>query len=200
MGAMTASTEPAGLPPGPLTVADLEGMPDDGHRYELLDGVLVVSPAPRRRHQRGAFRLAMALDAAAPDDVEVLPAPFAVRPQGHLPLSEQLTELQPDIVVGRDADFTERDLPAAPLLAVEVLSPSTRLFDLNLKRAAYERMGAASYWLLDPATETLTAFELDAAGTYQVVAEATGTQSFVVERPFPFRARPVDLLARSPRG
>jgi Uma2 family endonuclease len=197
MGAMTA-TEPAGLPPRPLTVADLEGMPDDGHRYELLDGVLVVSPAPRRRHQRGAFRLAMALDAAAPPDIEVLPAPFAVRPSGRLPLDQQTTELQPDVVVARTADYTERDLPGAPLLAVEVLSPSTRLFDLNLKKAAYERMGAASYWLLDPDTETLTAFELDGDGRYVEAARAVATGEFVVERPFPFRVRPVELLgARS---
>ena len=66
MGAMTAPTEPAGLPPGPLTVDDLEAMPDDGHRYELLDGVLIVSPAPRPLHQRMAFRLAMLLDGLAP--------------------------------------------------------------------------------------------------------------------------------------
>jgi Uma2 family endonuclease len=194
MGAMTASTEPAGLPPGPFTVADLGGMPDEGHRYELLDGVLVVSPAPRPVHQRGMFRLAMALDVAAPVDVEVLPAPLAVRPQGHLPLGEQLTELQPDIVVAREADYGERDLPTPPLLAVEVLSPSTRLFDVNLKRAAYERMGAPSYWLLDPATETLTAFELDADGRYQPAAKAQGAEEFAVARPFPFRTRPADLL------
>lgn len=193
MGAMTA-TEPAGLPPRPLTVADLEGMPDDGHRYELLDGVLVVSPAPRRRHQRGVGRLFIALTDAAPPGVEVLPAPFAVRPQGHLPLEQQTTELQPDIVVARDEDYTERDLPVAPLLAVEVLSPSTRLFDLNLKKAAYERMGAASYWLLDPETETLTAFESDQRGRYVETARATATDVFVTERPFPFRVRPADLL------
>jgi Uma2 family endonuclease len=194
MGAMTASTEPAGLPPGPFTVADLGGMPDDGHRYEVLDGVLVVSPAPRPVHQRGVARLLIALDAAAPVDVEVLPAPLAVRPQGHLPLEEQLTELQPDIVVAREADYGERDLPTSPLLAVEVLSPSTRLFDVNLKRAAYERMGAPSYWLLDPATETLTAFELDADGRYQPVAKAQGEEEFAVARPFPFRTRPAGLL------
>jgi len=197
MGAMTASTEPAGLPPGPLTVADLEGMPDDGHRYEVLDGVLVVTPAPRPVHQRGAFRLAMALDAAAPDDVEVLPAPLAVRPQGGLPLHAQVTELQPDVVAARVADYTDRDLPTAPLLAVEVLSPSTRLFDLTLKKAAFERMGAPSYWLLDPATETLTAFELDGDGTYQLVAKATGEELFVVAHPFPFEVRPAGLLRRA---
>jgi Uma2 family endonuclease len=196
MGAMTASTEPAGLPPGPLTVADLEGLPDDGHRYELLDGVLVVSPAPRPLHQRGVGRLYIALDAAAPDDVEVLPAPLAVRPQGHLPLHVQITELQPDIVAARVADYSDRDLPTAPLLAVEVLSPSTRLFDLNLKKAAFERMGAPSYWLLDPATETLTAFELDADGGYQLAAKATGEETFVVARPFRFEVRPADLLRR----
>lgn len=196
MGAMTAPTEPAGLPPRPLTVADLGGMPDDGHRYELLDGVLVVTPAPRPIHQRGVGRLYIALDAAAPPDVEVLPAPVAVRPQGLLPADRQLTELQPDVVAARAADYGERDLPVAPLLAVEVLSPSTRLFDLNLKQAAYERMGTPSYWVLDPDAGTLTAFELDAVGRYRLAAKACGEEEFVVERPFPFRVRPADLLHR----
>jgi hypothetical protein len=66
MGAMTATAEPAGLPPGPLTVADLEGMPNDGHRYELLDGVLIVSPAPGRGHQVMVGQLYKRLDDAAP--------------------------------------------------------------------------------------------------------------------------------------
>lgn len=52
--------------------------------------------------------------------------------------------MQPDILVARRVDYTDRDLPTAPLLAVEVLSPSTRLIDLNLKKARYEIAGCAS--------------------------------------------------------
>jgi Uma2 family endonuclease len=49
--------------------------------------------------------------------------------------------VQPDVLVARFDELTDKNLPAAPVLAVEVLSPSGRLIDLNLKRAAYQRMG-----------------------------------------------------------
>ena len=55
-----------------LTVADLETMPDDGHRYELIDGALIVTPAPSPRHQRVSRNLLMALHAACPATLEVL--------------------------------------------------------------------------------------------------------------------------------
>jgi Uma2 family endonuclease len=110
-------------------------------------------------------------------------------------LHEQSTELQPDVLAARVGDYTERDLPVAPLLAVEVLSPSTRLFDPNLKRAAYERMGAASLWSIDPKTAELWAYELDDAGSYRQVAHVIGDEVFEARRPFPFAVRPVDLLS-----
>lgn len=198
MGAMTATIEPAGLPPRPLTVADLGEMPVDGHRYELLDGVLIVSPAPGWGHQMIVVQLTVVLNAVAAADLDVLVAPFAVRPQGQLPLHEQVTELQPDVLVARHADFTDRDLPTAPLLAVEVLSPSTRLIDLNLKRAAYERMGTASFWLIDPTTVELWAYELDDDGAHQQIGHVEGEQVFRARRPFPVAVRPADLLRRTP--
>jgi Putative restriction endonuclease len=117
-----------------------------------------------------------------------------------LRMNEQQTELQPDIVVGRDEHFTDRDLPVAPLLAVEVLSPSTRLIDLNLKKAAYERMGVPSYWTVDPASVTLTAFEMDARCRCGQVARVCGEAEFVTALPFPFRVRPADLLRRGTAG
>lgn len=174
----------------PLTVHDLDGMPDDGRRYELLDGVLLVTPAPGWPHQEMAGALYVALRAACPPDLRVLIAPFAIRP-------DKYTELQPDLLVARYADLTLKDLPVAPVLAVEVLSRSTRLVDLNLKRAAFARLGAASYWLLDPEprTPSITVLELDGTGEYRQVACATGEDELCVERPFPVRLRPHDLLA-----
>jgi hypothetical protein len=59
----------------PLTVADLDLTPDDGRRYELDDGVLVVSPAPMPIHQRVLHRLQVCLQAACPAEFEVLPGP-----------------------------------------------------------------------------------------------------------------------------
>jgi Uma2 family endonuclease len=191
MGVMTSTW----LPAAPWSVADLERLPDDGNRYELVDGGLLVSPAPSPVHQRAVGRLYRLLDDAVPVQVEVLMAPLAVRPQGHLAPSEQRTELQPDVVVARAADFTSRDLPVAPLLAVEVLSPSSRLVDLHLKRAAYERTGAPCYWVVDPLEPSLRVFELDAASLYVEIAHVVGDAVFRAERPFPVAVRPCDLVA-----
>ncbi|HEX2894675.1 MAG TPA: hypothetical protein VHO29_11810 [Marmoricola sp.] len=61
-----------------LKVADLESMPDDGHRYELIDGSLVVTPAPSVRHQVVSMALTRALLAHVPDDLQLLSAPIDV--------------------------------------------------------------------------------------------------------------------------
>jgi Uma2 family endonuclease len=174
----------------PLTVADLEGMPDDGRRYELLDGVLLVTPAPGWPHQEMALSLAILLRQNCPRELHVLIAPFAIRPN-------EYTELQPDLLVARYADLTLNDLPVAPVLAVEVLSRSTRLVDLNLKRAAFARLGVPSYWLLDPEPRqpSVTVLELDHGSDYRETATATGEEELAVDRPFPVRFRPADLLS-----
>ncbi|WP_410642376.1 Uma2 family endonuclease [Amycolatopsis sp. lyj-346] len=174
---------------GPLTVHDLEGMPDDGRRYELIDGVLIVSPAPGRRHQKIVMNLGRALEDVCPAEYDVLVAPFAVH-------SGDKIELQPDVLVGLDEDFTDKDLPAPPVLAVEVLSPSTAIHDLNTKKAVYERLGTGSYWVIDPAAPALTVFELDANGHYQQVAKAAGDEVLELERPYPVRIVPRELLGR----
>ena len=122
---MTAVTT---LPFGrPLTRADLEDLPDDGHRYELIDGVLLVSPGPQLPHQDMVGNLYLLLRAGCPAHLKVVLAPFAVA------LSDD-TEVQPDLLVAQRTQFTRKDLSGPPLLAVEVLSPSTRRFDLLLKR------------------------------------------------------------------
>ncbi|WP_020660955.1 Uma2 family endonuclease [Amycolatopsis benzoatilytica] len=179
-------------PPGsaPMTVHDLDGMPQDGRRHELIDGVLVVTPAPGYRHQKIGYRLYHVLESACPPEFDVLGAPFAVH------IGDKL-ELQPDVLVGWSEDFTEKDLPAPPVLAVEVLSPSTTIHDLNTKKATYERLGVPSYWVIDPDGPELTVFELDGDGRYQQVAKAAGAQAFEAQRPFPVRVVPAALVGRS---
>jgi Uma2 family endonuclease len=98
--------------------------------------------------------------------------------------------------VGRDEDFTERSLPLPPVLAVEVLSPSTAIHDVNTKKAVYERLGVPSYWVIDPDGPWLKVFELDAEGRYQEIAKAAGGEAFDAERPFPVRIVPRELLGR----
>lgn len=96
-------------------------------------------------------------------------------------------------------DFTEKDLPVAPLLVVEVLSPSTAMVDTSLKKAAYQRMGVQSYWLVDPVKPSLTVFELDSTGfRYQRIAEVVGDKAFEPHSRSPYvSSRPNCWAARS---
>lgn len=174
------------LTPGPFTRADLDVMPDDGRRHELLDGSLIVTPAPSTRHQRAVLRVWRLLDDACPDGLEALAAPFDVA------LADD-TVLEPDVLVARVADLTERDLPAPPALAVEVLSPSTRRYDLLLKRSRYEAAGTPSYWVVDPDEPSITAWELR-DGAYSEVGHAVGTESLTVTKPFAVTVVPHQLV------
>lgn len=194
MVGMTATVDPfPASGSGPLTVRDLEGMPDDGRRYELIDGTLVVSPASGTRHQRISYVLFGVLEAACPPEFLVVGAPFAVHHGDTL-------ELQPDVLVGRFEDFTENDLPAPPVLVVEVLSPSTALNDLNTKKAAYERLGVPSYWVIDPDGPSMTVFGLDQSGRYAEEAKVAGDEPYEASSPFPVRVVPLELLGRLADG
>lgn len=169
---------------GPFTAADLDRMPSDGHRYELVDGVLVVSPRPTTVHQFVAMRLATMVDRACPEDLCVVPEP-AVQ-------LDPATELAPDLVVVHLDDVGGAKFTAPPLLVVEVRSPSTALIDLNRKKAVYEKFGVPSYWIVDPdpARPELTVFELRDSG---YVLEATSTQPLTVSHPFTVIIIPADL-------
>ncbi|MGH3750929.1 MAG: Uma2 family endonuclease, partial [Micromonosporaceae bacterium] len=129
------------------------------------------------------------LDAVCPDEFYVLGAPYSVRPT-------KTTELQPDVLVGNAEDFTDKLLPTAPVLAVEVLSPSTALSDLTYKKAAYERLGVPSYWVIDPDEPSLIVFELDDDGVYQETAKVAGSEPYQATRPYQVRIVPTELLGR----
>ncbi len=189
MSTMTASTGSVVIPQGrPFTVADLEAIADDGNRYELIDGMLIVTPAPGWGHQEMGFALGVLLRAACHRELRVLVAPFAVQ-------TALDSEVQPDVIVTRYTDLTEKNLPVPPLLAVEVLSRSTALHDRNTKKAFYERIGVPSYWILDP-TEPgrLIAFELDETGRYVEIAAVSGDEGFRADRPFAVTVVPARLL------
>ncbi len=190
MSAVTALPEQAPFrwPPGsgPFTAADLDAMPDDGRRYEVIDGVLVVTPAPSASHQGGAFRVARALDDAMPPDMRMVMAPFDV-------VLARGTKVQPDVLVARRTDVTERNLPAPPLLAVEVLSPSTRRYDLAFKHELYRDEGVLAYWVVDPTVPSLRAWELR-DGAYVEVAHVTGDEAFEATVPFAVTVIPSRLL------
>lgn len=169
----------------PLTRADLDAMPDDGHRYELIDGALIVTPGPQLPHQDVVGNLYVLLRGACPPGLKVVLAPFDV-------VLADDTVVQPDLLVARREQFTRRDLPEPPLLAVEVLSPSTRRVDRSLKRDRFQAAGVRSYWLVDPEVPSVVVLEL-VDGGYVEAATAHGDEVVEVVRPFPVRLVPAQL-------
>ena len=127
------------------TVADLEHFPSDGNRYELLDGVLLVTPQAGRSHQEIATRLLLKLHpaVAASRNAQVY-APGAV-------ITAPRTQLQPDVLIvlsgGRITESWE-DV-AAHWLAVEIISQSSRIYDREFKCNAYLALGVQEVWLVD---------------------------------------------------
>ena len=176
-----------------FTIEDLDRMPDDGHRYELLDGTLIVSPAPGLPHQRVAAVLIVLLELACPEELVVFP-------NVNVRLADA-SALEPDVVVARPLDVTGARLVRVPLLVAEILSPDSVLRDLNLKKAAYERFGVPSYWVIDPDLDrpALRAFELT-EGAYTEVAHVTGDQAFHAQRPFDVQVIPDRLVEKLRRA
>lgn len=172
----------------PFTVQDLDRMPADGHRYELLDGALIVSPRPVIAHQEVAMELAVRLRQACPRDLRVIPEPA-------VEISAS-TEFNPDLVVIRRDQVQAAKCTEPPLLVVEIRSPSTALIDLGRKKAAYERFGVPSYWIVDPDVRypSLTVFEL-AGGRYSEAARVVSADSFDAREPFPVVVTPAALVA-----
>src|SRR5215469_3990651 len=168
----------------PFTVAELDRIPDDGRRYELLSGALVVSPRPTTIHQVVAGRLLCVLADACPEDLCVVPEPAVM-------LGPQ-TEFDPDLVVVRMDQIGGAKFTEPPLLVVEIRSPSTALVDLNRKKAAYERFGVPSYWIVnpDPTQPELTVFDLR-EGRYALAVKSPGP--FAADRPFTVSIDPADL-------
>ncbi len=132
------------------TVEEVQAIPDDGNRYECIDGELFVSPSPTCAHQRAALLLAYPLRAYAELAEHVgwlwmAPSDLLLGPR---------TIVQPDVRVhaaGPKASVAEID--AASLLIIEVLSPSTARLDRHQKRRLYMSGPTALYWIVDLASE-----------------------------------------------
>lgn len=157
------------LPRRPLTSEDLADFPDDGHRYELIDGALVVAPAPGTDHQLCLGLVYRVIAGQLPPDLVALLAPYDW-------LVSPSTVVEPDLVVARRSDLGPKRLERPPLLVVEILSPSTSRMDRGTKRLAYENAGVPAYWIVDPSDPvTVTILQLGDDGTYGTVAVLTGT-------------------------
>lgn len=167
------------------TIADLEDLPKDGRRYELVHGELLVSPTARRRHQWGCLTIGDALRATCPGHLAVFSIPINVD-------DPDATHFEPDVTVVR-REFALIENGDLPLLAVEVRSPSTASRDAVRKRREYARLGIASYWLLDVDAPSLRVLELD-GDDYVERGLAVGEEAISVELPFPVTIVPARLL------
>jgi Uma2 family endonuclease len=147
-----------------VTYDDYVNMPDDGNRYEIDDGVLMVmEPAPRIQHQELLVRLVTYFELNCSSHGKILPAPVDVK------FADDNTK-QPDLVFvsnERKSIITEMAIEGAPDLVVEILSPSTGKRDKTKKKETYERFGVKEYWVLDPFYELLEQFILKDGG-YQL--------------------------------
>ena len=136
-----------GVTPGAWTFSEYARLPDDGNRYEVIDGEVVVTPAPTPHPQKVILRLGVLLSGYVEggglgwvlQDVDLL---FATGQY-----------LRPDIVVvpssGRSG-ITDRGVESPPTLVVEVLSPSSMTIDRELKPRRYLAFGVPTYWVIDP--------------------------------------------------
>jgi Uma2 family endonuclease len=151
-----------------LTYEDFCALPEDGRRYEIIDGDLYMSPSPVPLHQRVVLNLgAMLRDHVRRNRLgQVFIAPLDV-------ILDEHNIVEPDIIFvssARTAIVTEKNIQGSPDLLVEVLSPATAKRDTADKRNIYARCGVDHYWIVDPQTRSI--LELKRIETaYAVVAE-----------------------------
>jgi len=153
---------PADWVPGPSqgqwTYEEYAALPDDGNRYEVLQGVLYMAPPPGRWHQEAPTLISYYLVAAVQMAGlgEVYAAPFDV-------VLDPKNTVQPDVLVVLNEHFdrlTEGGMVGAPDLVVEIASPSTVRIDLREKLDAYASAGVPEYWIVTPDAHTVEVFTL----------------------------------------
>ena len=152
---------------GQWTLADWQKLPDDGFKYEVLDGVLYTSPPPTISHQNAISSLLMWMrrHAHKHDLGLVLTAPVGVR------LPNQAVPVQPDILFvskARHSIVGGDYINGAPDLVVEVLSPSNWLYDRGKKQELYRQAGVREYWIVDVRAKTVDVLVLE-DGVYLLI-------------------------------
>lgn len=173
----------------PWTIADLDALPDDGFRYEIFDGSLLVTPPPGMPHVRSTARLHRLLVKLAPDDVEVGEG-AGVYPNDTNFYIPDLFVAPAEALEGEGRGFVPGDL----LLAVEVVSPSNPGNDLVLKRHAYAAAGIREYWILDRRDRTLRVLRLSGPGKYADDVVVKAGERWRSETPFPLEIDPGAVL------
>jgi Uma2 family endonuclease len=174
---------------GPWTEQDLLAMPDDGQRYELVEGSLVVSPAPASLHQYAADQLVQLLKGAAPPHLVAVGA-AGVRIPGN-------NFLVPDVLVANKAAVLanntalEADLVQ---LVVEIVSPGSIFKDTTTKPLIYAGGGIPNFWRVELNGPSIIAFHLE-NGFYKEVASAQAGELLMATEPFAVNINPATLVS-----
>lgn len=152
-------TEEKWPPQGQWTYEDYKRLPQDGWRYEVIEGELYMAPAPRPRHQEASINLATAMSQFARSEKlgKVYTAPIDVLLPG------LACPVQPDVlfIAGDRLDIVKEEfVEGAPDLIAEVLSPSNWLDDRRTKFQLYARAGVREYWIVDLERRTIEVFAL----------------------------------------
>ena len=155
-----------------LTYEDYVLLPNDGKRYEVLEGELTVTPASSTKHQTASGNLFVLLSQHIKerDLGKLFHAPIDL-------ILESTSVLQPDLLFvskARQSIITERAIEGTPDLVVEILSPTTSRIDRVTKAQIYARHSVPVYWIVDPEREAIEIYLLEANG-YRLAATLLGT-------------------------
>lgn len=190
MGTMVAPVAPGRWPDhidGEWTVEDLETLPNDGLRYEIIDGILQVSPSPVPRHQRAILELAVLFRDVCSPAFEVFVAPLDWQP-------DRRTSLEPDVLVVPKDAIGPKNITGTPALVVEVLSATTARIDRTLKFSRYAEGGIGQYWIVDPSVPSIQVYTLP-GDTYELTTEGVADQRVSVSTPLDVSVTPASLIA-----
>jgi Uma2 family endonuclease len=155
---VTPADHVAGPSQGLWTYTDYAALPDDGHRYEIIEGVLYMPPSPNEAHQSASRWFVFYLTThvhltglgrvySAPFDVELVPN----------------VVVQPDVIVVLHTNqgvITPSHIIGVPDLLIEIASPGTVGYDRRTKQDTYARAGVPEYWIADPAARTVELLQL----------------------------------------
>lgn len=156
---------------GQWRYADYLRLPDDGKRYEIIEGVLYVANAPEYEHQFIVTKATTRLDSFVSEHNlgVILTAPFEVH------LAENTRPVQPDVLFIQAAHQPRpgaKFFTGAPDLIIEVISPSSIRHDRRIKFDTYEAAGVSEYWLADPKTRSVEVYTLS-NGEYALFGQFT---------------------------
>lgn len=148
-----------GTQQGYWTYSHYAVLPDDGHRYEIVDGVLYMAPSPNGSHQdavgRFYYYLLSCIEFAGLGKVRMAPFDVVLQPN---------VVVQPDVLVVLQRHLhkvNDAHILGAPDLVIEVASPSTATHDRQKKYIAYERARVPEYWIADASAQTVEVLTLE---------------------------------------